>query len=41
MKFEKGDIPWNKGKRTPEEARIKISISKKGQTPGIKGKHHE
>jgi len=36
--FKPGLIPWNKGKSWSEETKQKISASKKGQMPWIKGK---
>ncbi len=32
MGVQKGNIPWNKGKITPEETRRKISVSNKGHS---------
>jgi hypothetical protein len=29
--FESGNTPWNKGKKTPEHVRLKISKSEKGK----------
>lgn len=38
MTFQKGRTSWNKGKKTPEETRKKISQSKKGKPSSNKGK---
>jgi len=39
--FQKGHVPWIKGKTMSEEFRQKISKSKKGQTTWMKGKKHK
>lgn len=40
MKFQKGDIPWNKGKPMSEETKEKDRITHFGKPSGMKGKKH-
>lgn len=40
LRDKKNRIAWNKGKKTSEETKKKLSEALKGKIPWIKGKHH-